>query len=253
MKSIFNLALLFRIAIVTSLLIAFPAGDARADRRSFTNTYEYSTVPEGKTALELWSTQGRRTWDASSPQFYEQILEIEHGLTDHWDIAYYTVLSQVAGDETTSEPLHLDEVKLETRYRLGDRGEWPVDVLLYLELSKHFAESHYGIEGKVIVARDFDKLLVAVNAISEIVVGNDAAETEPELAFAAGASYEVHPKLRLGAETWGAREEGVNILSAGPAISAAPSSNLWVTVTAGFGLTDAADKFSARAIIGIEL
>lgn len=238
---------------VTLAVLAVASSTARADRRSFTNTYEYSTVPEGKTALELWSTQGRRTWDSSSPQFYEQILEVEHGLTDHWDIAYYTVLSEVAGDAMTSEPLHLDEVKLETRYRLADRGEWPVDVLLYLELSKHFGESHYGIEGKVIVARDFDKLTVAANAISEVVVGNDAAETEPELAVAVGATYEVHPKLRLGAETWGARAEGMNVLSAGPAINVAPSGNLWVTLTAGFGLTDAADKFSARAIVGIEL
>jgi len=118
---------MLRLVVACSLVLAALGHETHADRRSFTNTYEYSTVPEGKTALELWSTQGRRTWDRSSPQFYEQILEIEHGLTDHWDMAYYTVLSQVAGDAMTSEPLHLDEIKLETRYRLADRGEWPVD------------------------------------------------------------------------------------------------------------------------------
>ena len=229
------------------------SGLAHADRRSFTNTYEYSTVPEGKTALELWSTQGRTTWDADSPQFYEQILEVEHGLTDHWDIAYYTVLAEGTGPGGAGEGLHLDEVRLETRYRFADRGELPVDVLAYLELSKHFGESVYGIEGKVIAAHDFDKLLVAANAISEIHVGRDVEEIEPELAWAAGASYELDPKFRFGVETWGARDEGTMFTSVGPALSIAPGGNLWVAFTAGFGLTDASDKFVARGIIGIEL
>jgi len=37
------------------------------------------------------------------------------------------------------------------------------------------------------------------------------------------------------------------------AVNLAPSSNLWVTITAGFGVTSAAEAFSVRAIIGIEL
>lgn len=240
-------------AVLCLFLLGAVAGTAAADRRSFTNTYEYSTVPEGKTALEMWATQGRLTWDADSPQFYESILEVEHGLTDHWDIAYYTVMSEVTGAGGAGEGLHLDEVRLETRYRFADRGELPVDLLVYLELSRHFGESVYGIEGKVIAAHDFDKLLVAANAISEIHVGKDVKEIEPELAYAVGASYELDPKLRFGVETWGARDEGTNFASVGPAVSLAPGGNLWVAFTAGFGLTDATEKFVARAIIGIEL
>ncbi len=242
-----------RLASSSSCLLLALAGTADADLRSFTHTYEYSTVPEGRTALELWSTQGRSTWDHRTPQFYEQILEVEHGITDHWDMAFYTVLEQITGGVASTAALHLAEVKLETRYRLADRGEWPVDVLVYLELSKHFGESVYGIESKVIVARDFDRLLVAANAISEIYLGKNAAELEPELAWAAGATYQAHPKVRLGAETWGALEAGDLYLSAGPVVSLAPSSNLWVAITAGFGITDVADAFSARAIIGLEL
>ena len=242
-----------RFALLACVSLLGVSGLAHADRRSFTNTYEYSTVPEGKTALEMWSTLGRTTWHADSPQFYEQILEVEHGLTDHWDIAYYTVLAQVDGDPAMSSSLRLDEIRLETRYRFADRGELPVDLLVYLELSKHFGESVYGIEGKVIAARDFDKLLVAANAISEIHVGRDVEEIEPELAWAVGASYELDPKFRFGVETWGARDEGTMFTSVGPAISIAPGGNLWVAFTAGFGLTDASDKFVARGIIGIEL
>src|SRR5678816_4741675 len=96
---------------------------AHADVRSFTQTYEYSTTPQGTTDLELWHTQARRTWDSDTPQRFEQIVEIEHGLTDKWDMAFYTVFEQVNGDAMTAEPYHFSEAKLETRYRLADRGE----------------------------------------------------------------------------------------------------------------------------------
>ena len=145
------------------------------------------------------------------------------------------------------------QTKLETRYRLAERGEWPVDTLLYLELGKDFGDSIYEIEGKVIGARDFDRLTVAGNLIGEVEVGNDVAESELELGFAAGASYQIATKLKLGAETWGVFEESEMQWSVGPALSAQPGGNLWLALTAGFGLTDEADAFSARAIVGIAL
>lgn len=242
------------IVAVSALVVIAAAGEARADLRSFTQTYEYSTVPQGRTAVELWHTQGRLTWDKDTAQTIQHIVELEHGITDHWDIALYNVFEQTAGGGAVmAEPYHYSETKLETRYRFANRGEWPVDTLVYLELAKEFGESLYEIEGKVIGARDFGELTVAANAIVEVKLGNDAAETEPEFGWALGATYQLHPKVRAGAETWGAAEEGEVKLSIGPAVSLAPSSNFWVTVTAGFGLTDEADAFSARAIIGIEL
>jgi len=242
-----------RVIFLGAVLLALP-GEARADLRSFTQTYEYTTVPQGRSAVELWHTQGRVSWDKDSPQTIEHIVEIETGITDHWDIALYNVFAQNSGGGAVMpEPYHYDETKLETRYRFADRGLWPVDTLVYLELAKSFGQSIYAIEGKVIGARDFGDLTVAANAILEIHLGKDATETEPEFGWAAGATYQLHPKVRAGAETWGAVEEEELSLSIGPAISVAPASNFWVTVTAGFGLTDAADAFSARAIIGIEL
>jgi hypothetical protein len=242
-----------RVLVAVTALLA-TGGEARADLRSFTQTYEYSTVPQGRTAVELWHTQGRLTWDRDTAQTIEHIVELEHGITDHWDIALYNVFAQTAGGGAVmAEPYHYDETKLETRYRFADRGVWPVDTLVYLELSKDFGQSIYEIEGKVIGARDFGELTVAANAIVEVQLGRQAAETEPEFAWALGATYHLTPKVRAGAETWGSVEEEELALSIGPALSLAAASNFWVTVTAGFGLTDEADAFSARAIIGIEL
>jgi len=202
--------------------------------------------------IELWHTQSRATWDADSPQAFQGILELEHGLTERWDMAFYTVFEQSSA-AMFSEPLHLSEIKLETRYRLAERGEWPVDTLLYGEVAKEFGESVYEVEGKLIGARDFGELTAAVNLIGEIKFGKDVDETELELGYAAGITYPVHPKFRVGAESWGTFEEDEVYLSAGPAVSYAGASNFWVTLTAGFGLTDEADAFDARAIFGIEL
>jgi hypothetical protein len=230
------------------------AGTAGADRRMFTSTYEYKTVPQGRTAIELWHTESRRTWDADTPQDMRHILEIEHGLTDRWDAALYTVFSQTAsGDPMVAEPFALHEMKLETRYRFADRGEWPVDVLAYGELAKEFGASVYEIEAEAIVARDFDKVTVAGNLIGAIELGKDVPEAELELGFAAGATYEVHPKLNLGVEMFGAFGEDKAAVAVGPAVGVAPSSGLWLAFTAGFGVTDDAAALSGRLIVGIEL
>jgi hypothetical protein len=241
-----------RVLLVTLALAATPTM-AHADRRLFTSTYEYATVPEGRTALELWHTESRQTWDADSPQAMEEILELEHGLTDHWDAALYTVFTQVAGDATVAQPLLLHEMKVESRYRFADRGELPVDILAYGEVAKEFGESVYEVEAKGIFARDFDKLVVALNVIAAIEFGRDVPESELEVGWAAGASYEVHPKLNLGVEAFGAVEEEEVAASIGPAIAVAPSSNFWFTFTAGFGLTDEAAALSGRLIVGVEL
>lgn len=82
-----------RRTLALSLLVsALTVSSASADRRLFTSTYEYKTMPQGATALELWHTQARNTWDsddAGSATALQNILEIEHGLTDHWDAALY--------------------------------------------------------------------------------------------------------------------------------------------------------------------
>lgn len=234
---------------------------AHADLRSFTHTYEYATMPEGQTALELWHTQTRGLSDGSKPSFYQGILEIEHGITEHWDIAFYTVLEQAALSDLESEPLRMSEAKIETRYRFAERGELPVDTLVYFEGAKAFGESLYELEGKVIGARDFGDVTVAANLIGEVEVGAAVPESELELGFAVGATYQVNPKLRVGVETWAEIEDFEEVyLDAGPAISFAPAANFWTTITLGFALTEREEDlgadhgyFSARAIFGIEL
>jgi hypothetical protein len=243
------------ICIVVAAMFTM-VSEARADRRLFTTTYEYKTLPEGQTSLELWHTESRDTWDNTTPQRLEHRLEIEHGLTEHWDASLHTVFGQVAGGTvagvtTDSEPFHLAEMKLESRYRFADRAELPVDMLVAGEVAKAFGESVYKAEVKGIFARDFDKVTVALNVVAAIGFGKDAGETESEFGWAAGATYEMHPKLNVGVETFGKIEhDGASL---GPIIAIAPHSSFWLTFTAGFGLTDEAPAMSGRLLLGVEL
>ncbi len=245
-------------------MVLAASSTANADRKSFGHTYEYATLPEGQTEVELWHTQMRDTWDAGSPQRFEEKLEIEHGITDHWDMAMYTIFHQTASNNAMvpSEPLGLDAVHLETRYRIADRGELPVDTVLYLELAKDFGQSVYEIESKVIVARDFDRVTCALNVIDELSLGHDVmASPSNELGFALGATYELTPKVHVGAETWGMHGGGETRVSVGPALALAPSSKFWLVVTAGFGLAIESEAdvdqdlaaFSGRIVMGFSL
>lgn len=239
------------------LLVAAAAAPAHADRRSFTRTYEYMTMPEGETELEIYTTQSKTTFDNPSPKEFELQLEIEHGITERWDFSVYHVFKQSTGPAPEDvSPFHFDEIKLRTRYRFSDRGEWPVDVLLYGEVKKVFGVGVWEAEPKIVLARDFDKLTAAINLIGEVAFGPSVPEAELEAGYAAGLTYEVLPEWKLGVESWGGFElEHTDEVAAsvGPAVSWAPASTLWITTAAGFAVTEHADDFSVRAILGMDL
>lgn len=241
-----------RFAVALFLLVPALSSTATADRRLFTYTYEYKTVPQGHTALEFWHTEARDTWDPDTAQSMESRLEIEHGLTDHWDAAIYFVFGQTASNQpgVPPQPYSFEEIKLETRYRFADRGEWPVDVLAYGEVVKVFGEGVYELEGKAVLARDFDNVTAALNIIGALEF---EPKPEPEFGYAAGLSYELHPKFALGAETYAKITEYEKSFAGGPAFAVAPSSNLWLTFTLGFGFNDEAPALAGRLILGVEL
>ncbi len=243
------------LAAALALVGAF-ATTATADRRSFTRTYEYMTMPEGQTEVEVYSTWNRATWDDGAPESNQLQLEFEHGVTDRWDVSLYHVFDQASGG-TAATGLVLSEVKLRSRYRFAERGELPVDVVAYGELARAFGASAYAGEVKAILARDFGKVTVAANLIAEVEFGADVDETELENGYAIGVTYEATPAWKLGAETWADFEfselDETFTTWAGPAVSWAPTASLWVTTTAGFGLNDRADKLSVRAIFGLSL
>ena len=253
----------FKLGFGGILLLMMVAGDvqtARADRRAFTYTYEYVTQPQGNLELEFYNTQSRSKWGDGAISSWAQQIEVEYGITDYTDVSLYQVF-----EETEDEGVHYAETKLRMRHRFGERGLYPVDLLVYMELVKPFGRPAVEIEPKLVVSRDFGAVTAVVNLIPEVEVarefepsGDKELELEFEPGWAAGVTYEVVPQLKVGGETFGTIHEpfdDARFVQAwvGPAVSWAPSTRLYLTVTPAFGLTDESDKFLVRFLLGLGL
>jgi hypothetical protein len=223
---------------------------ARADRRTLIRAYEYMTQPQGNLELEVWNEIEAPVSGGFDAATTVHRIELEYGLTDHWDLALYHVFEQAP-----SESLKFDSWRLETRYRLFEKNVLPVDIELYFELERpaDFTKP-FETEEKVILEKDFGRFALVANFVLEQVLfhGSDGHLWEVDV----GARYEVVPQLRLGAEFWTIQETSGGVTQGsyyvGPSISVA-SSRIWLQVGAGFGVGDTAGGTFVRSVLGINL
>lgn len=234
---------------------------ARADRRAYGETYEAVTAPKGELDVEVWSTYARLGEVDGGPagRGVREMVELEYGVTDKWDVALYNMLDavQTGGDSGYAG------FKIETRYRPLYHGQWFVDPVLYLELQQLFrGDADQKLEAKLIVAKDIGRLNLAVNLAFEGERLSSDHSIKPEVEYAAGASYELGPAWKLGAEVFGKAEKDdtgdVKVRTwVGPALSWATSTKgalrgLWITVAGGAALTSDSDAFYGRMIVGLQ-
>lgn len=252
----------FKVAAAGIALAAAGAGEARADRRAYGETYEAVTAPRGELDVELWTTvsQAGELDGGPSSQGGRQMVELEYGITDRWDVALYNMVDITTDKGDTASGYA--GFKVETRYRPTARGQWVVDPVFYLEAQERTrGDARGSLEAKLIVAKDFGKVNVAVNlaAEEEQLPANDH---NLEIEWAAGTSYEFSPAFIVAAEVFGKdekNEEG-DVESrawAGPCVSWAMGRKgtlhgVWVTLAGGVGLTSESDDVYGRAIVGLQ-
>src|SRR5262245_37549624 len=127
--------LLIASALAAAALLSSQA--AHADRRAYGTTYEAVTAPKGELDVESWTTFAPtgEVGGGPSSRGLRQMIELEYGITDHWDAALYNMFDMITSGDTDSGYAGF---RIETRYRLSDRGEWPIDPVLYLEFQQLF-------------------------------------------------------------------------------------------------------------------
>jgi hypothetical protein len=249
-------------AAAAALAVSLAARPARADRRAYATTYEAVTAPKGELDVEMWSSYATKgeLLDGPASKGFRNMLELEYGLTDRWDMALYNMFDVTSDSENTGYA----GLKVETRYRLVPAGTWIVDPIIYFEfqyLLHGDAKTKY--EGKIILARDFGPWNVAFNLAAEGERLRDGSGWVPETEYALGVSRELAgPSFKLGVEAFGKAEkapgeETAIFAWAGPALSWATRfqrgmEGIWVTVGGGHGLTDESDAWYARAIVGLQ-
>lgn len=228
--------------LFTFLSILLFSWQAFADRRSYVWTYEYNTVEKGEAELESYFTLstpdiGKIKGSMSS----NHQIELEVGMTERFDFAIYQVFNQNPG-----EGLKYKGFKLRIRYKIGEKGKYFLDPLIYFEYKGKPDFSEHGIEFKLILAKDIGRFNVSLNPIIEFE-REDEWEVKPEYAIA--MSYEINELLRVGLEAKG-NEKGHYI---GPVISHGRE-DLWIALGSAFKIGEMKEgkpEFQIRMLLGI--
>jgi len=234
-----------RVLILLVLGVVGTVSDASADRRAYVWTYEYKTMIEGEAELESYSTFSTADRKhVEGTMAVEQMVELEIGKTDRFDVSVYQVFKQDPG-----EGIRYTGFKLRSRYRFGEKGKYLLDPLLYAEYKGKPDFSEHGFELKLILAKDIGRFNVAVNPILELEQEDDEWEVKPE--YTLGLSYELLEVLRCGLEFKGS-EYGHYV---GPVLSHGRD-DLWVAFGSAVDLADVKEgkpEFQLRVIMGVGL
>ncbi|MEK7849332.1 MAG: hypothetical protein AAB213_00715 [Candidatus Omnitrophota bacterium] len=230
--------------ILVALYLANFAPRAFADRRSYVWTYEYMTMLKGRFELEYYLTNKVPDTDRSGINTFEHWLELEYGITERWDVAVYQQFKHA--NKAKESDFSYDGFKIRTRYRLGEKGQYLLDPLIYLEYIRSSDLSKPNmIEAKLILAKDIGKFNFAYNQILKQEAERDGL-TDHEYAIALG--YRLMPKFGIGLESKGNYTKDKYAL--GPTVSYR-GKGWFSALGAAFGLNDRTNDIETRMIIGI--
>lgn len=233
----------FSLVGVLFLILGF-AQESFADRRSYVWTYEYQTMPKGMSEIEYYDTI--KVPDTNDPgiKTLEHWIEYEYGVTNHFDLAVYQMFK--TKDKREEFDTKYDGTKVRARYRFGEKGQYFVDPLLYVEY-KRSAKHHdpHQVELKVILAKDIDNFNIAYNQILNQALESDGI-TESE--YTLGINYKLNNWFSLGMESKGSYLSDKYYF--GPTFSFG-FRKFWITAGVVSSMHKRADDLQARVIAGI--
>jgi len=231
--TIFTLAVCFGITSVSY-----------ADSRSYVWTYEYMTMPKGAWELEYYFTSSIPKLEKSNVNTLKQQVELEYGITKHWDVAIYPIY-KINNKESETESGY-DGFKIRTRYRFGEKGKYLIDPLIYLEyIWEKGSKNPNVIEAKIVLAKDIGDLNISYN---QIIERNLRSVGKTDIGFSAGVNYRILPVLRLGAEFKGSYNERKTAI--GPTV-AFSKGKFFVSLGAAWGVNNRTNDLEIRMIAGM--
>lgn len=233
-----------KVILFIVFVLALSISSAYADRRSYVWTYEYQTMPKGKWELETYVTTEVANIHKSNINSIKPQLELEYGITDHLDVAMYQMWKfKNKAKENDSE---YEGFKLRARYRIGEKNEFIIDPLLYLEYIRddNFSKPNVA-EVKLVLAKDIGNFNISYNQIAKRNLER-VGKTDNE--YAAGISYALTPSFKFGIESKGNYPKEKYAL--GPTVSYF-FKKAFVAIGAVIGLTERTDDLQTRMIIGV--
>lgn len=237
---------MFRHLAIALLIIVLAVPSGFADRRKYVWTYGTGIMSPDESELEFYQTT--RIDNANS---WEYRIELEHGISPRADMSIYQIFTQADGGS-----FKWDAFQIRTRYRLAEPDKVAFDPVLYLEYNRKLdLKRQNKLEGKLLLAKDFDKVNLAINPVYEFFWA--PGDPVHEVGLDVGLSYELSYKLTLAVESTTRYEMLKNLEDEtssyfGPTLSFATGS-VYYTVGYAWGLTDDSNDARARFILGAHL
>ena len=236
-------------------MIAIWAAPAEAHLKDYLVDQDYYTAKKGEFEVTVWDDMNFAEADNSGSYNSKHQLELEYGVLNHLQLAYYEVYTW-----DRNKDWERNEFKIEAKARLAEAGQWPVDVALYTEYKNPNGRrdlSSDELENKVILSRDFGPW----NVVGNVVFEKKLNTGDPwEFEYTAGMSYAVTPRTRVGLEI----KEGLGAsgdfklfskreaLYLVPGIYTSLTPHIRVLVGPAFGLTRVSDDLQLRSIVEVE-
>ena len=175
-----------------TLLIGLPKIASAIPDDYIDETLVYSTLNKGELELEYRFDYGRDRDD--NEHFMAHTFGLEYGITNRWMIDGSISIEHDSADGTV-----FDSGRLETRYRITEENESPVDIALSGEFNIERDDDGKLIpafEPRLILSKDIDNFNLTLNLPVEIPL----REGHPEFIPALGTSYKIAKMVRLGTE-----------------------------------------------------
>ena len=226
-----------------------------AGARHFTFIYEAPTSPAGSIESENWTTT--RFSDGFTDANFRH--EIEIGITEYFQASIYLANWDYARNRE-NRGAHYDTSSVELIYNLTNPVTDPIGISLYQEIGG--GRRAFESETKLIAQKNFGPLILAYNLTLEAEWEDESLrEHNGEFQQAFGASYELSPRVSVGAEmlhevllpAWHSSEAENNFFI-GPNVSY--RGNRWfatVTALAQTTHTDGEADYQVRVIFGVSL
>ncbi len=190
-------------AVVSLFTVASSlVSSAAADERHFTYAYESDVLQQGTWEFEQWITNssGRKDGDFTR---WDMRSEFEYGLGENLSTSLYlnwrSERTSFEGEEDSSDT-DFKGVSSEWMYQILNPNLDLVGLALYAEYTTDGLD--HELEGKIILSKNFEDWVLALNGVYEAEWEREDRRTEEEamLQFVGGVSYQLTPEFSFGLE-----------------------------------------------------
>ena len=136
--------------------------------------------------------------EEASNQLFRQRFTLDSGVTDQLSLRFRVNFNDPAGDN-----LEFDRFEIGGKYELAEKGEWPVDVGLYLTYIGDSGSNTEFLQSRILLAKDLDDYQLTSNIQVEREIGAGESNSDSTLSFNVAGLYKIDSVSKVGFDYFG--------------------------------------------------